>query len=123
METQLKIKSTSILLAAVASVFAIPAPAANAAIGDCPSGSMCLWSNTNYSGTIVKISATNSYRSIPMANVRSYYNNRSQRTWLHQSADGSGDYVCLNPGAKKSSGLTGWMDNPKAVWLATVTNC
>lgn len=83
---------------------------------------MCVWSQTGYSGTMKKISATGSYKSIGLATVESYYNNRSKRTWLHEKVDGSGDYVCLNPGARASS-LSGWQDNAKAVYLATITNC
>lgn len=102
---------------------AIPASPASAALGDCPSGYMCLWSQTNYTGTVQKVSTTSSYRAVTLSSVESYYNNRTQRTWLHEKADGSGDYLCLSPGARKASGLSGWQDNPKAVWLATVTNC
>ena len=90
---------------------------------DCPSGYMCLWSQANYQGSMQKISATNSYRAVNSSVIESYYNHRSQRTWLHEKADGSGAYICLPPGSRTGSGLSGWQDNPEAVYLATVTNC
>lgn len=113
----------SLFISATASIVALPASSADAATSDCPSGYMCLWSQANYTGSFVKISATGSYRPISLSSVESYYNHRTKRTWLHEKADGSGNYVCLDPGEKKASGLSGWMDNPKAVWLATITNC
>lgn len=113
----------SLFVFASTAIAAIPTSSANAAVGDCPSGYMCLWSKANYTGTFVKISASESYRPISLTTVESYYNRRTKRTWLHEKADGSGDHVCLAPGQKKASGLSGWMDNPKAVWLATPVNC
>lgn len=108
------------LMALVLSI--APEGAANAAYSDCPSGYMCLWSQPDYSGPMKKISSTNQYVSIGLSTVESYYNNRTKRTWLHSTTDGSGNYVCLSPGARSGS-LSGWHDNAKSVWLATVTNC
>ena len=121
MKTPAFLKSAGVLGAVVVASFWSAGPA-DAALGDCPSGYMCLWSQPNYSGTIKKISATGSYKAIGLTTVESYYNHRSKRTWLHESSTGSGSYICLDPGARASS-LSGWQDNAKAVYLATVTDC
>lgn len=123
MTTLRKFTSTALVLAATTAGFVLPDGSASAESSDCPSGYMCLWSGASYTGSIVKISTTGSYRPIGLSSVESYYNHRTKRTWLHEKADGSGSYTCLDPGEKKASGLSGWMDNPKAVWLATITNC
>lgn len=121
MKTSSILRSISVVATTAAFVVA-PVSSADAAASDCPSGYMCLWSQPSYSGTMKKISTTGSYKSIGLATVESYYNNRSKRTWLHEKIDGSGDDVCLNPGARDGS-LSGWQDNAKAVYLATITNC
>lgn len=121
MKTSRILRSASVFGATAAFVIA-PISSAEAAASDCPSGYVCLWSSTNYSGTMKKISTTGAYKSIGLTTVESYYNNRTKRTWLHEKADGSGQYVCLDPGARASS-LSGWEDNAKAVYLATITNC
>lgn len=97
-------------------------PAAQAALSDCPSGYFCAWTGTNYSGTVKKINTTNAYTALNLTSVKSYYNNRSYRTWIHSTTNGSGTYSCLSPG-QKSSSVTGWMASAKSVWLATITNC
>ena len=121
------IASTVIATIAAWGGLALPVPATAAqqstnALSECPSGYFCVWSDTNYSGNMQRISATNSYRSISLVSTRSYYNHRSQRTWLHEESDGSGSYVCLNPGASKAS-TSGWQASADAAYLATVTNC
>lgn len=109
------------IVIAVGAALIAPGPAA-AARSDCPSGYFCVWTGTNYSGTIQRINVTNSYRAINLNATRSYYNNRSQRTWLHSSATGGGSTQCINPG--RSSGSTsGWQASAKAAYLATVTSC
>ena len=95
---------------------------AEATLNDCPSGSMCLWSKPNYAGTIKKISTTGAYRSTGLSTVGSYYNNRSKRSWLHATPDGSGTYTCLDPG-RRSANVSGWQSSAKAVYLATITDC
>ena len=109
-------------LVAVGSLTIVTETGASAAYTDCPSGNICLWSAPQYGGTRKEFSATNAYKSIGLPQVGSYYNNRSKRTWLHQKVDGSGSYVCLNPGAKSGS-TSGWQQTAKAVYLATITSC
>jgi len=92
------------------------------ALSECPSGYFCVWSGTNFSGSVQKISSTNSYRPISLTATRSYYNHRTQRTWLHEVPDGSGSTLCINPGATKAS-TTGWQTTAEAAYLATITNC
>ncbi|MFI5430213.1 peptidase inhibitor family I36 protein [Aeromicrobium sp. UC242_57] len=110
------------LLALTIGISLFSAGPAEALASDCPSGYMCWWSGTNYSGTMKKTAATGAYHPTGMSTIESYYNRRTKRTWLHQTADGSGSYVCLEPGAR-SGNLSGWQDNAKAVYLATIANC
>ena len=111
----------------VASAAAVPAdPSTDTPLmrarSDCPSGSFCVWSGTSFTGTIRKLSATNDYLSINLSSTRSYYNHRSQRTWLHEKSDGSGSHLCVDPGVSRAS-TTGWAASAEAVYLATVTSC
>lgn len=104
---------------------AAPADAAASptrAKSDCGSGYFCVWSSSNFSGTIQRFSATNSYRAITLSSTRSYYNNRSYRTWLHAEPSGGGSTVCVNPGSSNAS-TSGWQSYAEAVYLATVVNC
>lgn len=92
------------------------------ALSECPSGNFCVWAGTNFSGAMQRISTTNAYREISLAATKSYYNNRTKRTWLHDSPDGSGSTVCIGPGAQKVI-TTGWQTTAEAAYLATITNC
>lgn len=92
------------------------------ALSECPSGTFCLWSGTNFSGSVQKITTTNAYRSITLSSTQSYYNNRTRRTWLHDQSDGSGSTVCINPGASKAT-TSGWQTTAEAAYLATITTC
>lgn len=98
------------------------APRAPATTSDCPSGSFCVWSRSNFRGEMQRIAATNSYRTITLAATASYYNNRTKRTWLHEEADGSGASVCVGPGASRSS-TSGWQHAANGAYLATITSC
>ena len=91
-------------------------------LSQCYSGYFCIWSGTNYTGSIQRFSSTGSYRSINLSTVRSLYNRRSARTFLHEASDGSAHYSCYPPGAQWSD-LTGWRQTAEAVWLSTVTSC
>jgi hypothetical protein len=91
-------------------------------LSQCYSGYFCIWSGTNYTGSIQRFSSTGSYRSITLSTVRSLYNRRSARTFLHEAADGSEHYSCYAPG-QRSADLAGWRQNAEAVWLSTVTSC
>jgi len=91
-------------------------------LSQCYSGYFCIWSGTNYTGSIQRFSSTGSYRSINLSTVRSLYNRRSARTFLHEAANGSAHYSCYPPGARWAD-LTGWRQTAEAVWLSTVTSC
>jgi hypothetical protein len=121
MKTPKFLKSAFVLLITSATTFGLQG-SAQAAKGDCPSGYICLWSGSQYGGTMKKFASTGTYHSIGLSFVNSYYNNRTKRTWLHSASDGSGTYVCLSPGAQSGS-VSGWQESAKAVYLATVTNC
>lgn len=121
MKTSKALTSISLLALTIGINLASAGPAA-ALASDCPNGYMCWWSGTNYSGTMRKTAGTGTYHPTGMSAIESYYNHRTKRTWLHQTSDGSGSYVCLKPGARSGS-LPGWQGNAKAVYLAKVDKC
>lgn len=96
-------------------------PAA-ASKGQCPSGRMCVWSGTNFTGAMESFSSTGSYLGIDLSTSRSAFNNRSKRTYLNRQSNGSGYYSCFGPGNSDSS-LSGWQLSAEAVYLSTYTNC
>jgi hypothetical protein len=97
-------------------------PSVTMGLSQCYSGYFCIWSGTNYTGSIQRFSATGSYREITLSTVRSLYNRRSARTFLHEAADGSEHNSCYDPGERVAD-LTGWRQTAEAVWLSTVTSC
>lgn len=115
------------LIAAVALTVFSPSTAHAAvepatAKSDCGSGYFCVWSSSNFTGTIQRISATNSYRSITLTTTKSYYNNRSYRTWLHAEPNGGGSNICINPRVSNAN-TSGWQALADAAYLATLTSC
>lgn len=110
------------LILATTTVAIGPAPS-YAAKSDCPSNRFCVWTEADYSGQMQSFSATNSYLNITISTVRSYYNRRSYRSWLHEESNGSGSYSCIGPGSAASSVSTAWKRAAEAVYLATVTAC
>ncbi|WP_456695897.1 peptidase inhibitor family I36 protein [Aeromicrobium sp. P5_D10] len=121
MKTSRFITSAATIIAVTGINLAVSTPA-EAALSDCPSGYMCVWSGKGYSGTMKKYNSTGAYKSISLNTVDSYYNNRSKRTWLHATSNGSGTYSCLGPG-QRNKDLAGWQTSAKAVYLATITDC
>lgn len=117
-----KFATIAIAAASSAAILAGTAESATAASSDCPSGYMCVWSSSAYSGTLKKFSASSTYLSIGLASVGSYYNHRSKRSYLHESVTGSARSKCVNPGVKSAS-ASGWQTGAKAVYLSTTTNC
>ena len=115
------IPATCIAMLALAASLS-PATASTDSLSQCPSGYMCVWSGTNYSGTMQKFSATGSYKAITLSSIQSAYNHRSYRSYVHEQSDGSGVFACFNPG-NRNSNLSGWLENAEAVYLSTATNC
>lgn len=97
-------------------------PSGTESLSQCPSGYFCVWSGTNYTGSMQQFSATGSYKQITLSTIRSLYNRRSARTYLHETSGGSGYHSCYGPGATSSS-LLGWRQTAEAAWLSTVTSC
>ena len=106
---------------AAAAFVAAPSPTPSAST-DCPSGYFCAWNGVGYTGTIRKTATVDAYVQLNLSQVESYYNNRSKRTWIHATSDGSGTYECIAAGVK-SSNVSGWKTSAKAVWLSTTTAC
>ena len=113
---------TASFLVAAGLVVASPTQA-SAALSDCPSGYLCLWSGTNYTGTLKKISVTNSYVSTSLPTVRSYYNKRSYRSLLYSGTGGTGSNACVSSNVA-SPNVSGWPSSAKSVFLSsTVSFC
>lgn len=91
-------------------------------LSQCPSGRMCLWTGTGFTGTMQSFSTTGSYQSISLSVTRSAYNNRTKRTYLDELPNGGGRYSCFGPGDSDSS-LSTWQLSAEAVYLSTYTNC
>jgi hypothetical protein len=91
-------------------------------LSQCTSGYMCVWSGTNYTGTMQRFSTTGGYKAITLSSIQSAYNHRSARSYVHEQSDGSGVFACFNPG-NRNSNLSGWLENAEAVYLSTATNC
>lgn len=91
-------------------------------LSQCTSGYMCVWTGTNYTGTIQRFSSTGSYKAITVGSIQSAYNHRSARSYVHEQSNGSGVFACFNPG-NRNSNLSGWLENAEAVYLSTATNC
>jgi hypothetical protein len=122
MKTSRFISTLSVSASAILAATLTSASPAEAALSDCPSGYMCVWSGTSYSGSIQRFSATGRYLSIALPRVESYYNNRARRTLLTQNSNGSGYSACFNPGTRNSD-LSGWKNTAKAVYLSTAASC
>ena len=111
----------AVFLGAFLTVSGVSTPA-NAAIDDCPSGYMCIWTGAGYANNpAFKTASTGSYKAVNVK-VGSFYNNRTKRTYLHEKADGSGTYVCLAAGSHSTS-VSGWKSTAKAVYLSTIATC
>ncbi|GAA3525141.1 hypothetical protein GCM10022234_22620 [Aeromicrobium panaciterrae] len=91
-------------------------------IGQCPSGYFCVWSGTNFTGTIWKTNTTSSYKSIGPSTIHSLYNNRTKRSTLYELSGGGGLSDCYNAGEQYSS-LSGWRITANSVYLSTTTLC
>lgn len=114
-------KLSAAVVAILASTLIYPSTA-DAALSDCPSGYMCVWSGTNYSGSLQKFSATSQRLTISLLSVDSYYNNRTRRTYYTQYANGTGNSSCLSAGTRAAD-LSGWKNTAKGVYLSTTTSC
>lgn len=112
----------TIPVAAVLAAVTLTASPAAAKKSDCPSGAFCVWDGLNYGGHIQRISTTRQYVKITLTATKSYYNNRTQRTYHHRTTDGQGDFVCISAGASGNF-TSGWQAAAKSAYLSTSTGC
>jgi hypothetical protein len=87
----------------------------------CGSGYFCVWSQTDYQGTIKRFSTQSQYMSISMPFIGSFYNNRSTRVYIYGDPSGSPS-ACFGARAKRSS-FSNWMNYAKGTYLSTATSC
>ncbi|CAN5155217.1 hypothetical protein BH09ACT10_BH09ACT10_03760 [soil metagenome] len=91
-------------------------------LSQCPSGYFCVWSQSGYTGSVQRFSTTGKYIDIVIRPTLSVWNNRADRTFMHESADGSARYYCFDP-RQKYYETSSWARTAEAVWLSTVENC
>jgi len=91
-------------------------------LSQCPSGYLCLWSSTNYTGSFAKYANSGSYADINLPTVRSLWNNRSKRSFIYSGYDGRGSSACYGPGARTTS-LSGWRILANSVYVSSTTYC
>jgi uncharacterized membrane protein len=88
-----------------------PAPAA---FGDCPADYVCLWENTNYSGTMVGFTTCCMWFDLAdyffNNKTSSWRNRKSEDATLAKGTGGSGDRLCLDNNSSASSMPSGWND-------------
>jgi len=71
---------------------------APASSGQCPSGSLCVWDGTTYSGTFASTS-TSAYKATGITTAKSVWNHSSYAAEVYSSTLGSGTPTCYAPGA------------------------
>lgn len=86
----------------------------------CGSGYLCVWSESNYQGTIQRFSTQSKYTSISIR-VRSFYNNRSKRVYIYGDPGGSPS-ACYGAGTKRAT-TTSWVPSAEGTYLSTATSC
>ena len=88
----------------------------------CASGYLCVWSGSGYTGTIQRFKATGSYRQITVGRVRSVYNHRGGRAFVHEGSSGGGVFACFGPGERDPE-TAGWVQHAGSVYLSASANC
>ena len=112
----------SVLAAGLSSAAAEALPAA---FSDCPSGSVCLWKDANYSGTILILPGTattvNNLASYSFDDAMTSWANRSSldARWFYGTSLG-GTTRCMNAGSAVSN--VGSTDNDQASSLRIYTD-
>lgn len=100
----------------------VPTAPAHAAISSCPKNHMCLWTQANFTGSVQKIKSTDGTRSVSLAGVKSYDNNRSNVTVITHKNGSSSTVVCL-PARLKVSNVTGKATRTKTARLTLRATC
>jgi hypothetical protein len=115
--------ATATLTAALGPVaYSSMTSAASAAASDCPSGYLCVWSGTGFTGSVKKFSTASQYTVIGLSINQSIYNNRSKRAFLEKQRSGSDVELCLDPGESRSN-LSGWQEDADGVYLSNTAAC
>lgn len=87
----------------------------------CGAGYFCIWSSSNYTGSIQRFKTQSQFSSIYLSRVGSFFNNRPDRVFIYQYGGGSTSN-CYAPRAKRST-TSGWLTYAESVYLSTATNC
>ena len=112
----------SIPVAATVAAVALSATPAVAGKSDCPSGSFCVWDGTSYTGRIQRIATPGEVVDIRLSSTKSYFNNRSRRTWYQESPSG-GSKICVPAAGSSASTPSGWQRSAGAVFLSSDPSC
>lgn len=103
-------------------VAAFPWTPAQASIASCPSGALCLWSGSNYTGSMQVFTTTSSYRTVFLGYALSLYNHRTKRSNIYQGSGGTGVWACFSAGEKQNP-TRGWVTLARSVYLSTGQYC
>lgn len=87
----------------------------------CGAGYMCIWSASNYTGSLQRFKTQSQFSTIYLSRVGSFFNNRPDRVFIYQYAGGSTSN-CYAPRAKRST-TSGWLSSADSVYLSTASIC
>ncbi|KRC64832.1 hypothetical protein ASE12_08650 [Aeromicrobium sp. Root236] len=123
MSRRLGLAVTAALLPLAASLGPLASEAvALRSLSQCQSGYLCVWSGSGYTGTIQRFRATGTYRPITVDRVKSVYNHRAGRAFVHEGSGGGGVFACFSPGERVSE-TSGWVQRAGSVYLSASANC
>ena len=123
MSRRLTVAVSAALLPLAASLGPLaPESVAVRSLDQCESGYLCVWSGTGYTGTMQRFRATGAYRPITVARVKSVYNHRAGRAFVHEGSRGGGVFACFSPGERDSE-TSGWVQRAGSVYLSASANC
>lgn len=98
-----------------------PDAATPLSLSQCGAGYLCMWSASNYTGSLQRFKTESQFSTIYLSRVGSFFNNRPDRFFIYQYSGGSTS-ACFAPRAKQNS-TSGWLSSANTVYLSTVTSC
>ena len=102
-----------------ADVVVVPAGVGIEGFDSCPSGSLCLFENTNWQGSMMQLSACCAWHNLAdfgFNNVASSWRNRKNVDGqIAMGAGGGGTRLCLNNNSYASSMPSGWNDTASSI--------
>lgn len=75
------------------------------ALADCPTGYLCVWTGSLYSGTMWKSAIASAQNLTANFQSGSVVNNRASASYVYSGSKGSGSVRCIPPGARQTNML------------------